>query len=90
MQNEPNGQAVICYGDPGNLRLDNQQAKAIAEKIVEELWCEFHPTATLKIVGKIERAFAREMKTAQVKYQREQAGGGLPLSVEKLGPPPRL
>ena len=76
MQNEQtNGQSVICYGEPGDVRLDNQQAKAIAEKIIQELWKEFHPTATLKIMGKLDRAFKREMKTAQVAYQSEQAGG---------------
>ena len=74
MTNEPNGSAVICYGEPGDIMLNNQQAKSIAEKIVHELWKEFHPTATLKIVGKINRGFQREMKTEQVAYQRKMAG----------------
>lgn len=76
MENTTYGQSVICYGQHGEVRLDNPAAKAVAEKIVEELWREFHPTSVLKIGTKIERAIAREMKTAQVAYQAAKAAEG--------------
>lgn len=61
------------FPQPGTAPLDNQAAKAIAEKLMRELWTEFHPMATTKVLGNMERIFQREMKTVRVRYQIEQA-----------------
>jgi hypothetical protein len=56
--------------------LTNQEAKAIAEKVGLELWLEFHPTATLKILTNLQRIFAREQKSVIVRRQMDRTEGG--------------
>lgn len=63
----------MTYPKPGELPLNNQQAKEIAEKILGELWREFHPTGTMKIVSNLSRAFAREQKNVIVQNQINRA-----------------
>lgn len=64
------------FPPPGAKPLNNQEAKAIAEKVALELWTEFHPTATLKILTNLQRIFEREQKTILVQNQTRRASGG--------------
>jgi hypothetical protein len=69
------GPAPPTFPPPGDRPLTNQEAKAIAENVCRELWLEFHPTATLKILTNLGRIFAREQKSVIVRRQTQAAEG---------------
>lgn len=68
----------------GELRLSNPDARDIAEKFYGELWREFHPSATLKIIHHLNSIHHRTNKPLQRAFNAKREQGGGFLTAEKI------
>jgi len=56
----------------GDKPLNNQEAREVADKIFNELWREFHPMATRKVISNLDRIHVAAQRENTAEFQRKQ------------------